>query len=49
MKIFDSADMVGLITGALATTAFWRWRGLRRGRQAQSGCVATACVREADA
>jgi hypothetical protein len=49
-KIFDSADdMVGMIAGSEVVASFWRKRGFRRGRQAQSECDATACVRDADA
>ena len=48
-KIFDPADMVGLVAVSEVATTFWRWRGFRRGFQAQSGCDATACVRDADA
>jgi hypothetical protein len=41
--------MVGLIAGSEVATTFWRWRGSRRGFQAQSVRDATACVGEADA
>ena len=48
-KIFDSVDVVGVISGAEAATALWRWRDSRWGLQAQSGREAAACAREADA